>query len=254
MTNSEIYDIIQNVKKRSDEKMAKENYVLLVGDLQGSPIMDQKKEKAKYVIRTFRRNDKIDYPIITILDAGLIEKMNTFKEGDYIIVKGILATDEVRKGAVCPECGEVVKSDGTTTEVIAIDHINIGPNYKLEDLKEISNTVLILGSLCKAPSFRLLPNSGIASAQYQLAVNRKYNVKKQEDTSDYPWVNSFGRQAEQDALRLDSGSQVFIQGGIQTRNVMKKVDCPKCGQEFTVEDFVAEIVPYSVEYLNNCKF
>jgi single-strand DNA-binding protein len=234
--------------------MAKENYVLLVGDLQGPPIIDFKKEKAKYVIRTLRRNDKIDYPIITILDTALIEKMKSFKEGDLIIVKGILATNEVRKGAICPECGETIKSDGTTTEVIAIDHINIGPNHKLEDLKEISNTVLILGSLCKAPTFRLLPNSGIPSAQYQLAVNRKYNVKKDDATSDYPWVNSFGKQAEQDALRLDSGSQVFIQGGIQTRNVMKKMECTKCGQEFSVEDFVAEIVPYSVEYLNNCKF
>lgn len=235
--------------------MAKENFVLLIGDLQGPPMIDGKKGKARFVIRTLRRNDKTDYPIIEVFEAPLIEKLQTYKEGDFILVKGILSTTEVRKGAICPKCHEIIKSDGTTTEVIAIEHINLGPNYKLEDLKEVSNTVFVLGSLCKKPSFRLLPNIGLAHAQYQLAVNRKYNVKSQGETmSDYPWVNSFGKQAEQDALRLDVGSQVFIQGGLQTRNIIKKVLCTKCQEEFEVEDFVAEIVPYSVEYLNNCKF
>lgn len=235
--------------------MAKENFVLLIGELQSSPIINEEKKRAKFVIKTLRRNNKIDYPIVNVLDEALLDKVRNFKEKDFILVKGILATAEVKKGVCCPNCNEIIKSDGTTTEIIAIETINIGPNYRLEDLKEVSNTVFVLGSLCRNPEFRILANTGIPSTQYQLAVNRKFNVKKQKDSfTDYPWVNSFGRQAEQDAIRLQTGSQVFIQGGVQTRNVQKNMTCPKCQTQFKAEDFVAEIVPYSVEYLNNCKF
>lgn len=235
--------------------MAKENYVLLVGELQGSPIIDRENGNAKYVIKTLRRNDKIDFPVITVFDSDLIDKVESFAEGDYIIVKGFISTQEVVKGVICPNCQEIVRSEGTVTEVYAIENQNIGKGYDLESIKEFSNTIIVLGSLCRDVEFRLLPNTGIPSAQYQLAVNRKYNSKRQCDSfTDYPWVNSFGKQAEQDALRLETGSQVLIQGGIQTRNVQKTMVCENCNNEFKAEDFVAEIVPYSVEYLNNCKF
>lgn len=235
--------------------MAKENYVLLIGPIQGAPVINEDKGKAKYVIKTLRRNNKIDYPIISVLDTELIEKVKAFKENEFVIIKGMLATNEVKKGVICPHCQEVMRVEGTTTEIIAIENINIGTGYKLEDIKEISNTVMMLGSLCRETEFRLLSSTGIPSAQYQLAVNRKYNVKKQQGShTDYPWINSFGKQAEQDALRLQKGSQVFVQGGLQTRNVQKTMACTSCQQSFKAEDFVAEVVPYSVEYLNNCKF
>jgi single-stranded DNA-binding protein len=235
--------------------MAKENYVLLVGELQGSPIIDREDDKAKYVLKTLRRNDKIDFPVINVFDSPLIDKVESFKEGDYVIVKGFISTQEVVKGVVCPNCQGIVRAEGTVTEIYALENTNIGKGYDLESIKELSNTVIVLGSLCRDVEFRLLPNTGIPSAQYQLAVNRKYNSKRQRDSyTDYPWVNSFGRQAEQDALRLETGSQVLIQGGVQTRNVQKAMVCENCQTGFKAEDFVAEIVPYSVEYLNNCKF
>ena len=202
--------------------MAKENFALLVGEIQGSPIIDKENNKAKYVLKTLRRNDKIDFPVINVYEPSLIEKVESFREGDYVIVKGFIATQEVKKGVVCPNCQEIIKSQGTITEVYAIENTNIGTGYTLESIKEFSNTVIVLGSLCRDVEFRLLPNTGTPSAQYQLAVNRKFNVKRQRDNfTDYPWVNSFGRQAEQDALRLETGSQVLIQGGLQTRNVQK---------------------------------
>lgn len=235
--------------------MAKENFALLIGELQAPPIINEEKKRTKFVIRTLRRNNKIDFPIVNVLDEALLDKVRKFKEKDFIIVKGILATAEVKKGVCCPKCNEIIKTNGTTTEVIAIDVIDIGSNFELEQFKEVSNVVFVLGSLCRDPEFRLLANTGIPSTQYQLAVNRKFHVKRQKDSfTDYPWVNSFGKQAEQDAIRLQTGSQVFIQGGIQTRNVQKNMVCPKCQSAFKAEDFVAEIVPYSVEYLNNCKF
>lgn len=238
--------------------MAKENTVLLIGQLQGAPIINEVNENKKYAqfcIKTLRRNDKIDMPIVTVYGSELIDKARKFRPDDYIIIKGILATAEVKKGITCPYCNKKLKTNGTTTMVIGIDVYSIGPNHKLENFKEMSNTVFLLGSLCRNVEFRLLKTKSIPSAQYQLAVNRKYNVKQQPNsTTDYPWVNSFGAQAEQDAKRLQTGSQVFIQGGLQTRNIQKKVVCPDCNKEFSADDFVAEVVPYSVEYLNNCRF
>lgn len=235
--------------------MAKENYALLIGELQSSPIINEEKQRAKYSIKTLRRNDKIDFPIISVLEEDLIEKARGFKTGDFILVKGLVSTQEVKKGVICPHCQEINRVEGTTTEVIAIEHISIGKKYSLEGLKEISNQVMVLGSLCRDPEYRILKNSSIGSCQYQLAVNRKFNVKRQPHIhTDYPWVNSFGRQADQDAVRLVTGSQVFIQGGLQTRQIQKNMSCTACQGAFQGEDQVAEIVPYSVEYLNNCKF
>ena len=235
--------------------MAKENYVLLIGAVQESPMVNEEKGKGRVVIQTLRRNDKIDLPVISALDDTLVQKLKTLTAGEYILVKGILATNEVKKGVICPNCNEKTKSQGTTTEIIAIEIIPIGSQYELNQLKEVSNNVMLLGSLCRDPEFRLLSNTGVPSAQYQIAVNRKYTVKKQQSSySDYPWVNSFGKQAEQDAIRLQTGSQVFINGGLQTRNIQKNMECEHCSTSFKAEDHVAEIVPYSVEYLNNCKF
>ena len=235
--------------------MAKENHVLLVGELQSSPIVNEQEEVAKYVIKTFRRNNKVDYPIINVYGMDLINKIKDSKEGDYIMVKGFISTSEVKKAVICPHCQTITEERGTTTEITVIENINIGTEYSLAGVQEVSNTIMILGSLCRDPEFRILPNTTTPSTQYQLAINRKFNVqRKGSSQTDYPWVNSFGRQAEQDAVRLETGSQVFIQGGIQTRSVQKNITCNQCKEEFKAEDFVAEIVPYSVEYLNNCKF
>lgn len=235
--------------------MAKENLAFLVGEIQGSPIINKEKEKGKYVLKTLRRNDKIDYPIVNVLNPKLLEDVETFQEGDFVIVKGFISTQEVRKGVICPNCQNIIKTEGTTTEVYAVENIKIGRDYDLTRIKELSNTIIILGSLCRDVEFRMLPNTGTPSAQYQIAANRKYRVGRQRDNfTDYPWINSFGRQAEQDAKRLETGSQVLIQGGLQTRNIQKMTTCDSCEKEFKAEDFVAEIVPYSVEYLNNCRF
>ena len=91
---------------------------------------------------------------------------------------------------------------------------------------------------------------------YQIALNRKFHIKTQDvsQKSDYPWVSSFGLQAEEDHKRIQTGSQVLISGGLQTRVVYRKIQCANCNTEIQSQDIVSEIVPYSVEYLNNCIF
>ena len=237
--------------------MAKENFVLLIGKLSEVPKINKTQTIGKFKLNTMRRNDKYDTPVVRVVEAPLIAKLPTLNVNDYVLVKGIVATRDVAKKAECPKCGTIGVVRGTTTEVLAIDFIDIGPNYELESLKEVSNMVRILGTLCREPSLTTTSSqSKVSLCKYQIATNRKLNVASEPDVySDYPWVNSFGRQAEQDALRLQSGSQVYIDGGLQTRTLRRECHCENCGCDYKTEgDTIIEIVPHSVEYLNNCKF
>ena len=93
------------------------------------------------------------------------------------MVKGIVTTRDVLKRAQCPTCGTINPARGTTTEVLAIDAINIGANYELEDLKEFSNVVRILGTLCREPSLtQTSTQTKVSLCKYQIAANRKLNV------------------------------------------------------------------------------
>ena len=237
--------------------MAKENFVLLVGKLQELPKTNKEQTIGKFRLNTLRRNDKYDTPLVRVVDEKIIQKLPTFNVDDFILVKGIVSTRDVVKRAQCPKCGTIGSARGTTTEVLAIDAINIGPNYELEDLKEVSNIVRMLGTLCREPVLTTTSSqTKVSLCKYQIAANRKLNVASEPDVySDYPWVNSFGRQADQDALHLETGSQVYIDGGLQTRTLRRECHCESCGCDYKTEgDTIIEIVPHSVEYLNNCKF
>jgi single-strand DNA-binding protein len=235
--------------------MAKENFAFLIGELQGEPKVNSTKTIAKLSLRTIRRNDKYDVPTVKVIDEKLILEVENYKKGDFILCKGIVFTKDTIKHVVCPKCGQRQDIKSTVTEVLAIDVVNIGRDYTIERFKEESNIVRILGALCRKPEFTTTgDNKKVSLCKYQIAVNRKLNVAQDSDTfTDYPWVNSFAKQAEQDAIRLDVGSQVYIDGGLQTRGIKRNITC-ECGEKFKAADMVTEIVPYSVEYLNHCKF
>ncbi|MBL4952138.1 single-stranded DNA-binding protein [Neobacillus sp. YIM B02564] len=111
------------------------------------------------------------------------------------------------------------------------------------------NSVFLLGSLCSDVDFRILPKSGVSYAKYQLAINRD----KGKGT-DYPWVCSFGKQAESDAVHLRKSSQCLVRGRIQTREFKQPLHCPNCQHEWEKESVATEVVADNVEYLNNCYF
>lgn len=234
--------------------MARENFVMLIGAVQGSPVINEENQRARFILQTMRRTGKIDYPGINVLDKHLIPVVKTLSEGDFVVVKGFLATNNVKKSAICEHCSKKNVASGTKTEVIALGVRNIGKSHTLQEWAEMSNNLMVIGTLCINPGTRRTGEEQIANCQYQIAVNRSYIVKEQSATADYPWVKTTGEQAEQDALRLRSGSQIYIRGAVQTRNLWRNVLCSHCGSTFRAEDFVAEIAPYSVEYLNKCVF
>jgi len=81
------------------------------------------------------------------------------------------------------------------------------------------NKVFIIGNLTRDPELKSLP-SGVQVATFGVATNRYYTDRdgaKQEST-EFHNIVVFGRSAETSAQFLKKGSQVLVEGRLQTRS------------------------------------
>jgi single-strand DNA-binding protein len=102
------------------------------------------------------------------------------------------------------------------------------------------NKVLLIGNLTRPPELRYTPN-GTAVADLRLAVNRYYSTQsgeKREETC-FLTVVVWGKQAESCGEYLDKGSQIFVEGRLQTRDWEGKD-----GQKRSATEVVAERVQF----------
>ena len=254
--------------------MAKENIVFLHGQVQIPPKIYVNKDKALtkaiYALKTLRRtyfNEQLvanklnfDCPVIYTKNKEMIELSSTLALGDMVDIKGVLCTQEVLKSTICGECSHKNSSQGNMVYVTPIylcrREQEISPEEGLELLKkrsEASNIFMAIGTLCRNPEI-YVNDKERASAQYQLAVNRRYRIKEDppEVRTDYPWVKTYGPQALQDAKNLQTGSVIYINGSLQTREVTRTTICEKCGAQYIWDESAMEIVPFSTEYLSGC--
>ena len=81
------------------------------------------------------------------------------------------------------------------------------------------NKVLLIGNLTRPPELRYTP-SGTAVADLRLAVNRNYTTQGGEKREEacFLTVVVWGKQAESCGEYLDKGSQIFVEGRLQTRD------------------------------------
>jgi single-strand DNA-binding protein len=102
------------------------------------------------------------------------------------------------------------------------------------------NKVLLIGNLTRAPEVRST-HGGATVADLRLAVNRSYTKQggEQRDEVCFVTVVVWGKQAESCREYLDKGSQVFVEGRLQTRDWTGKD-----GQQRTVTEVVAERVQF----------
>lgn len=252
--------------------MARHNSVILYGQVMKEPRITYD-ETGKHnrgmcpinIIRGVRdfgnhiNNLKYDCPIIMTGDPEKIAEMANWKVNDMVEIKGTITTKEVNKNTVCPNCSHKNSVQGNVVFInpiyLSVRETGITQEEGLELLKkrvEISNSATIIGTLCR--DIETYTNEkGLTITQYQLAVNRKFRLRDDaaENRTDYPWVKSYGDIGEEDAKYLHQGSVVLIDGMLQTREVNRKTICSECGTEYPWKDNALEIVPYSVEYLQN---
>lgn len=83
------------------------------------------------------------------------------------------------------------------------------------------NSVVLIGRLTNDPDVRYNPNTQLAVATFNVAIDRP--VKSgEEKKADFPRVTVFGRQAENCERFLAKGRLVGIQGRIQTGSYKNK--------------------------------
>lgn len=80
------------------------------------------------------------------------------------------------------------------------------------------NKVQILGNLTRDPELKSLP-SGIKVCSFSVATNEVYRDKKgiKQEKVEFHNVVCFGKTAENVAQYMKKGSQIYVEGKIQTR-------------------------------------
>ena len=259
--------------------MARLNHVLMMGVIQDDPIIKITKSgeyvSASLTILTARRsymNEKqnlagivrSDLQQIVTKNAYLIEnQIINLEAGDLIITTGTMSTKEVTRKIRCPYCGGVddhimgVKVYIDPKCILKIRSVAECDEQEINELlvtySELSNYSQFFGTLVREP--RYAPDYGVAKRELdiQVALNRKrYIVEDGPDKkTDYPYVRMFGQMAETCNKVLHTGSEIYIEGAIETREIEIEKICPSCNEQFFAGNVAVEIVPYSVEFTEN---
>lgn len=81
------------------------------------------------------------------------------------------------------------------------------------------NKAMIVGNLTRDPELKTLP-SGMKVTSFSIATNRVWKdaAGNKKEAADYHNIVVFGRQAETSAQYLAKGSQVLIEGRLQTQS------------------------------------
>lgn len=256
--------------------MATHNQARVVGFVKGNVRIigseTEGTEKAFFTIRTTHRDvdlfDEEKFEDIMVyydgVDPALMHKIKKLVAFDIVDIKGVFNILTMNKKSRCSSCGsDNIKYRGSSTFIYPIHLLKQNALFKayeydenrpeellVKHYQEISNQIIICGTVVNEPELKEIKNS--VCCRYMLGVNRKFYIKTQgEITADYPWVYTFGQQAEDDYRHLIKGSTILVDAFIRTRNVHSHMTCEHCGAEYNFPDVATEFVPYSVEYLSN---
>lgn len=278
--------------------MARENSISLRAMLEEKPKITVNKN-GKYALLTVRVvrpdrpvGDGISYVASTHVkimtqDNDIIEEMSSWNKLDIVEIKGVLSSKKILKISYCPHCKRENRFFGSLVYVVptfaekltSVPDDGEGLQYLIKK-REVSNTVKMFGTLWSSPKM-LSTFSGIVFTQFQLAVNRKLRIKEDDPfvKTDFPWVKTYGDVARVARNRLIRGSEVYIDGCLQSRDIYRTAWCGQardangdymlyqnghpviekdsdgndvgCGQEYIWNDRTLEVVPFSIEMVSN---
>jgi len=99
------------------------------------------------------------------------------------------------------------------------------------------NKVQIIGNITKEIELKALP-SGIKVANFSVATNRSWKDKdgNKQESVEFHNVVAFGKQAELIQQYLGKGSQIYVEGRLQTRS-WEKDEVKQYRTEIMVENF-----------------
>lgn len=110
------------------------------------------------------------------------------------------------------------------------------------------NNVILIGRLVRDPELKSIASSGQANCTFTLAVDKNLSKAKKAEmeqqgkpTADFPRITVWGKVAENCANYLSKGSQVAVQGSIQTGSYTNK-DGSKV--------YTTDVIASNVEFLS----
>jgi transcriptional regulator NrdR family protein len=225
-------------------------------------------------------NKGYDNVWILTKDEGFMAMIQDLKLYDTVMVKGTIRVTSVKKKTLCPECGakHVFQSTKTTIYPISMHKIDsVSQRYnvtsfhpgaisqeteskmkqesmdKLAEFIELSNTVRLIGVVCKEPDLYQRDSDGRPMLTFPLAVKRKYFVPE-DDMSinvDFPYVKLYGSKAKQHYGILHKANLIMVDGFVHSREIIRKITCPACQIQYTTKDNISEIIPYSIDYIRS---
>ena len=180
-----------------------------------------------------------------ILSRALAE----IQEGKYFFTNNahLKTKSYIRsKDLQCSECFNIesqkVKSE--RTEVIFDDFCIMDFEGKPYGI----NKVFLEGNVCSALNYR--EKDGRAYCKYKMAVNQHIY----DSNAEYPFVVTFGKDAELSNKYLTNNSRVFVEGSIQEREIKQTTHfiCSECGCEADKKttNIVREIITSTVLFLD----
>ena len=99
------------------------------------------------------------------------------------------------------------------------------------------NSVILIGRTTREPELKILATSGTAVANFNIAVDREFQVKGKDKMTDFFNVVIFGKSAEYAANYLKKGKLCAVKGSIQNRTYYTKE-----GEKRYITEIVAENV------------
>lgn len=97
------------------------------------------------------------------------------------------------------------------------------------------NKVFMMGRLVKDPELKTTPN-GISTCSFSIAVDRNYQKKGEEKTSDFFNVVAWRGTAEFICRYFSKGRMILIEGEMQTRRYTDKNGNPATWYEIMVDN------------------
>ena len=79
------------------------------------------------------------------------------------------------------------------------------------------NSVILIGRTTREPELKILATSGTAVANFNIAVDREFQVKGKDKMTDFFNIVIFGKTAEYAANYLKKGKLCAVKGSIQNR-------------------------------------
>lgn len=231
------------------------NRVVLIGSVAEEPHMEH---GALCVNLNINRQDlrKTEQISVYTYEVDLIKKgIIGIHEGDlFVCDNAFIKTIPCKKiqEIVCSECHQIFYQEinSERTEVIFNSFSVIGKNIDFSKVNGV-NKVFLEGNITSDINYRprsITPNTSYI--KYKLGIN-EYSYSTD---ANYPFIVSFGKDADVASKNLHKGSRIFLEGSIQERKFKQNVDfiCPHCDCQAIkkVQSKVREVITSNVVFLD----